>query len=128
MTTSNFIQKVTEFPIPFDPDKIREIQEESIEGETNPGPNNEDDIIEGVDEFHDRHTQTLHRVDDWRVFKVSPWIVGGGYVYFWNRNEWGFKVEDSWEAMMPLVKLMDSFTEEYNEEDFEPTYYPWELP
>ena len=127
MTLRDHIKQVEEYPLPFDRDEIIEMQKESIKGEPSPSPNSEEDIIESIDAFHERYKRILHKEDDWTVFKPAAWIAAG-WVYFWNREGWGFKLKSDWETLAPIVKVMDSFTEEFSPEDFEPNRHPWELP
>jgi len=127
MTLRDHIKQVDEYPLPFDRDEMITMQKESIKGKPSPGPNSEEDIIKSVDAFHEQYRKTLHDEDDWMVFEPAAWI-STGWIYFWNREGWGFKVKSDWETLVPIVEIMDSFTEEFSSDDFEPNQYLWELP
>lgn len=119
------IDVIYEYPLPFDRGEIIRIQKESLDGPF--GLHDEQDIIEGVDEFHAKYIREMIRTDEWSVFRCT-W-GGSNWVYFWNYAcGWGFKVRDSWEVMCAFVEMMDQFTDEYDASDFEPARYPWELP
>lgn len=119
------IETIDEFPIPFDKEEIVKMQEDSV-GEAY-GLRSEDDIEETVDGFHEKYIDEMIRTDEWTVFK-NGW-KGYGWIYFWNHQlAYGFKVDSDWETMCAFVTMMDQFTNEYETEDFEPTYYSWELP
>lgn len=118
---------IDQYPLPFDREEIIEMQEQAMDGEQ-PFIRDEETIERTVDGFHEKYIEELDRTDEWSVFKCH-WRGHQGWVYFWNYQLGnGFKVDDSWETMCPLVKLMDSFTDKYDASDFEPTRYAWELP
>lgn len=122
----NYIKPVDEYPIPFDLDEIMEIQIDSLEGDY--GLRDEDEIIEGVDAFHDRCIDEKIRTDEWSIFRCE-WDHLCQYMYFWNHQAgYGFRVDTDWEFMCGFVEMMDQFTDEYDSEDFEPNMYPWQLP
>ena len=121
------IVPIDEYPIPFDREEIIAIQEEELEKE-HPHLLDEENIEQTVDGFHERCIQEMTRTDEWCVFRCH-WPGCYDWVYFWNHQlEHGFKVDDDWEVLCPLVEMMDSFTDEYDSSDFEPAHYPWELP
>ena len=114
------IETVENYPLPFSEDEIVELQKDLH-------MLSEDDIIKCVDTFHDKYINEMTRTSELSVFKCM--LPGNPYIYFWcHASEFGFRVEESWEVMCGFVELLDEFTEQYSSEDFEPTYYPWELP
>ena len=120
------IERVEEYPIPFERDEIIKIQEESKEESY--GLLSDDEIIKDVDEFHEKYIDEMIRTDEYSVFRCG-WMSKWGWIYFWNHQLGrGFRVDDDWETLCPLVEMMDRFTEEYSSEDFEPSHYSWQLP
>lgn len=120
------ITTIYSYPIPFDRDEIIKIQEEAIEDDSM-HILDEEDIERSVDGFHDKYIDELIRTDEWSVFR-NFWNHSD-YYYFWNHQlEYGFKIDGSWEVMCAFVEMMHTFTDEFDPSDFEPTYYPWELP
>ncbi len=116
-----------QYPLPFNREEIIEMQEEALDGDQ-PFLKDKEDIIQTVDGFHEKYIEELDRTDEWSVFQCH-WQGHHGWMYFWNYQlGYGFKVDDSWEVLCPLVEMMDSFTDEYDASDFEPAHYAWELP
>jgi len=120
------MEVIDEYPLPFSEEEVVKIQEESLEDEY--GLRDEDEIIEGVDEFHDRYIEELTRTDSW-VFFRNHWLSGGNYVYVWNtQSGYGFKFKSGWEVACSFVDAWDQFTDEHDSSEFEPAHYAWELP
>lgn len=120
------IEAIDEYPIPFDREEIVELQEESLDDPYSP-VREEEDIERTVDGFHDEYIDEMTRTDEWSVFRCH-WFASE-WVYFWNfQLSCGFKVREDWEVMVAFVQMLEQFTEEYSAEDFEPAYYPWQLP
>lgn len=120
-----YIETIEEYPIPFDREEIVDIQVEQV-GEPF-GLRSYSEVITSVDAFHERYIDEKIRTHEWSVFR-NFWNASG-YMYFWNHQlGYGIRVDENWETMCGFVKIMDEFTDEYSSKDFEPTYYPWELP
>jgi hypothetical protein len=120
------LQLIEEYPIPFDKDEIIAIQHEQLDKQI--GIDSEDDIIEGVDEFHDKYIDQLLRTDEWIFFR-NTWNMYDEWIYVWNHQlGYGFKFDSDWEVACGLVDAFDQFTDEYSAEDFEPHHYAWEIP
>ena len=120
------IQRIDEYPIPFDLDEIIQMQEDALD-EPFSRIHDEEEIERSVDGFHERYIDEMVRTDEWSVFRCD-WYVGKR-IYFWNHQlGYGLSVDGSWETMCAFVEMMEAFTDEYSSEDFEPAHYAWELP